>query len=251
MTETPQGVVELSGVHKHYGVPQPLHIRRLVVQERDRLALIGFDAGAAESFVHLVTGASLPDEGDVRVAGRDTRAIATDTEWLASLDRFGLVTERAVLIDKISIAANLALPLTLAIEPMAPETRREVEGLAADAGLPSARLDEPTSTLNGLERIRVHLARAMANKPSMLILEHPTARLEHPDQSRALGETLCAAADARGFGWIALTADEAFARASGARLLKLQAATGELTPLAPPGFWERVFGPLNSRRSRA
>ena len=49
--------------------------------------------------MHLVTGAAVPDEGAVVVAGRDTRDIATDTEWLASLDRFGIVTDRAVLLD--------------------------------------------------------------------------------------------------------------------------------------------------------
>ena len=241
MTETPQGVVDLSGVVKNYGVPQPLRIRSLVVHQGDRLALTGFDAGAAEAFVHLVTGAALPDEGDVRVAGRDTRAIATDTEWLTSLDRFGLVTERAVLIDKLPIAANLALPLTLAIEPMSAQTRREVEQLAAAAGFPLDRLDEPASTLNALDRVRVHLARAMAMKPAILILEHPTAKIELADQSRSLGEALRAAADTRGFGWIALTADEAFARASGAKVLKLQPETGELSP-GRAGFWKRVFG---------
>jgi hypothetical protein len=48
-------------------------------------------------FVHLVTGAALPDEGVVSIAGRDTRAISTDTEWLRSLDQFGIrhATSRA------------------------------------------------------------------------------------------------------------------------------------------------------------
>jgi predicted ABC-type transport system involved in lysophospholipase L1 biosynthesis ATPase subunit len=237
-----QAIIELSGVFKNYGVAQPLRVGNLVVHERDRLALFGFDTGAAEAFVHLVTGATLPDDGDVRVAGRDTRAIATDTEWLTSLDRFGLVTDRAVLIDKLPIAASLALPLTLAIDPMSAETRREVEQLADAVGLPLNRLDEAASTLNPLDRMRVHMARAMAMKPAILILEHSTAKLEHADHSRALGDTLRAAADTRGFGWIAITADEAFARASGAKTLKLNPATGELAPLPAPGFWERVFG---------
>ena len=56
------------------------------------MTLSGLDAHAAEMFMHLITGASVPDEGAVVVAGHDTRTIATDTEWLASLDRFGIVT---------------------------------------------------------------------------------------------------------------------------------------------------------------
>ena len=85
-------------------------------------------------FVHLVTGAALPDEGHVRVAGRDTREIATDTEWLKSLDRFGIVTHRAVLLDGLSVAANLALPLTVSIDPMPDDVRMRVERLANDIG---------------------------------------------------------------------------------------------------------------------
>ena len=236
---TPHCLIEFSGVSKSYPGLRPLRISKLVVQSADRLVLTGFDAGAAEAFVHLVTGASLPDEGDVRIAGKDTRAIATDTEWLTSLDRFGLVSERAVLIDQLPIAANLALPLTLTIDPMARETREQVEQLAGDAGLRLERLDDATATLSAEERVRVHLARAMAMKPAMLILEHPTAKIEQADQSRALGKTLRDLPEERNLGWIALTADEVFARASDATQLRLQPATGELLPA--DGFWRRVF----------
>ena len=45
--------------------------------------LIGFDRPAAEVFVNLITGASLPDTGEVESLGRPTRAIADSDEWLA------------------------------------------------------------------------------------------------------------------------------------------------------------------------
>src|SRR5436853_5521753 len=96
---TPAPALDMAGVVKRYQGLRPLRIRKLLVAPPDRLVLSGFDAAAAEVFVHLVTGATLPDEGDVRVDGRSTRDIATDTEWLASLDRFGIVTDRAVLIE--------------------------------------------------------------------------------------------------------------------------------------------------------
>ena len=41
------------------------------------------------------------------VAGRRTSEIATDTEWLSSLDRFGIVTHRAILLDSLSVAAKV------------------------------------------------------------------------------------------------------------------------------------------------
>jgi predicted ABC-type transport system involved in lysophospholipase L1 biosynthesis ATPase subunit len=233
-------LIELIGVRKNYAGLRPLRLERLIVGSRDRLALTGFDREAAEAFVHLVTGASLPDEGDVRIDGKDTREIATDTEWLASLDRFGIVTDRAVLVDKLPIASNLALPLTLTIDPMTAETRQQVERLANDAGLPVSRLDAAASTLTPDERVRVHLARSLAMNPSLLILEHPTGKLEDRAHSRAFGATLQAVAEKRAIGWIALTADEAFVRASGGASLRLNAATGELVEAS--GFWGRLLG---------
>src|SRR5262245_11030940 len=104
-------LIEIAGVTKKYHGLRPLRLARLTSRQNDRLVLSGFDAAAAEVFVHLITGAAVPDEGTVRVGGRDTREISTDTEWLASLDRFGIVTDRSVLLEGLSAAANLALPL--------------------------------------------------------------------------------------------------------------------------------------------
>jgi ABC-type lipoprotein export system ATPase subunit len=171
------------------------------------------------------------------VGGRSTRAIATDTEWLASLDRFGIVTERAVLLDTMTLAANLALPLTLEIDPVPPITLARVRGLAAEAGLDPSRLDAPVTALTSEERVRTHLARALASDPDILLLEHPTARLAAADSPR-IGETLKEIARTRGLGWIALTEDERFARAAGGRRLRLQAATGVL---AEDGLWRRLL----------
>ena len=109
--------VVFDGVVKPYGGATPLTVPRLSIGPVDRLVLSGLDAGAAEMFTHLLTGAALPETGRVSVFGQDTRAIRTDTEWLTSLDRFGLVSNRAVLLDQSSIAANLALPFTLANPP--------------------------------------------------------------------------------------------------------------------------------------
>ena len=232
-------LVEIKSVVKAYPALRPLRIAELFVERSDRLVLRHFDEGAAEMFVHLVTGASLPDEGFVKVAGRDTREISTDTEWLTSLDRFGIVTHRAVLIDKLSVAANLALPLTLAIDPMSEETRTRVTEEAEGAGLEVSRLDRPVSELNEEERLRLHFARSAATRPELVMLEHPTSRLSDRAASTRFGETLRVLSETRGFGWMALTEDEDFASASGGKLLALDPATGRLT--APKRGWRAWF----------
>lgn len=230
--------LEVVGVIKRYQALRPLRIARLTVERGDGLALAGFDAAAAEVFVNLVTGAALPDEGDIRVGGRSTREIATDTEWLASLDRFGIVTERAVLLEQLSIAANLAMPFTLAIEPLAADVLARVEALADEVGLDRARLTAAASTFTAEERVRAHLARALGPGPEVLLLEHPTARLDATG-AHAIGKTLKAIAATRHVGWVALTEDDRFARAAAGTRLRLEPATGELRA---PGFWRRAFG---------
>jgi predicted ABC-type transport system involved in lysophospholipase L1 biosynthesis ATPase subunit len=230
-------LIDIDGVTKAYGGLRPLRVRRLRVGAGERLALSGLDAAAAETLVHLITGASVPDEGAVLVAGRDTREIATDTEWLTSLDRFGIVTRRAVLIEALPLAANLALPMTLAIEPMSHETRVAVERLAAEVGLAGTRLDEKAGALSPHELVRVHLARALATHPQLLLLEHPTADVRETAQSESLGKVLADVAASRQIGWLAITEDDAFAHASGSRSVRLKPATGEVSENA---WWKRL-----------
>ena len=230
-------LIHLTGILKKYQALRPLRIAEFSAGRQDRLVLSGFDAMAAEMFVYLVTGAALPDEGEVIIAGRSTRDIATDTEWLASLDRFGIVTHRAILLESTSVASNLALPLTVAIDPMTPEMRARVEADAADVGLPREKLDGPAHALTPAERLRLHLARAVAVGPDVLMLEHPTSTLDKPDDAVAFGETLKTLAAKRGFGFVALSEDDAFGKASGGKTLKLNQRTGKLGGGGLFGLW--------------
>ena len=231
-------LIDIAGLIKQHGGLRPLRVQRLVVAPGERLTIEGLDAAAAETLIHLITGAAVADEGDVVVAGRNTRAIATDTEWLASLDRFGIVTDRAVLLDPMSIAANLALPLSLSIDPMPGQVRAEVEALADEVELARERLDAPATTLTPEERVRVHRARALAPKPDLLLLEHPTAHVD-PAGAERLGRVLHRIAHARRLGFVAISADAAFVRGAGARRVRLTPATGDLSEPSGRG-WRRV-----------
>ena len=104
-------VLQITGVEKRYQSLRPLRIQELTIAAAERVAVSGFDAGAAEVLVNLVTGASLPDRGEVRVLGHRTADIVGGDEWLASLDRFGIVSPRGVLLEAATIEQNLAMPL--------------------------------------------------------------------------------------------------------------------------------------------
>jgi ABC-type transporter Mla maintaining outer membrane lipid asymmetry ATPase subunit MlaF len=234
---TARPLFAFNGVVKPIGGPLPLRIARFEFSAGDRIVLSGLDATAAEMFMHVLTGAALPESGRVEVFGQSTHEIETDTQWLASLDRFGLVSNRAVLLDQSTIAQNLALPLTLSIDPMADEVRAQVERMAADVGLAAARLDALAGTMTPEERMRAHLARAIALNPEVLLLEHPTATLGA--RAAAFGATLRALGETRALSWLAISDDDVFQRAAGGRALRVNPSTGDVRPARR--LWLRWF----------
>jgi putative ABC transport system ATP-binding protein len=169
----------------------------------------------------------LPDEGDVRIEGVSTAAIKTDQQWLRSLDRFGLVTSRSVLIEQLPAIANLALPLTLSIDPMAETTRAEAERVGQLVELGAERLRASVSSLEPADRLRLHLARALIQRPKLVLLEDPTRGLERDEDRVSFARVLVASTSARAAGWLAVSDDDVFARAT--KATRLNARGGELT----------------------
>jgi predicted ABC-type transport system involved in lysophospholipase L1 biosynthesis ATPase subunit len=220
-------VLEFTGTSKAYGGLRPLRIAELRVTAGDRVAVLGFDQPSAEVFVNLATGATLPDAGEVRVFGRPTAAIDDGADWLATVDRFGIVSERAVLLEALTVIQNLAMPFTLEIEPPPAEVRARAEALARDVGLPERSWDLPVAQLDAAGWLRVRFGRAIALDPAILLLEHASARLRR-DEVELLGEQMRTVAVRRGIALIAATADERFAKAVAKRVLTLEPATGRL-----------------------
>jgi ABC-type transporter Mla maintaining outer membrane lipid asymmetry ATPase subunit MlaF len=236
MTSAP--VLRIANLRRAYNGLRPLRLNELTIAEGERVALSGIDAAAAETLVNLVTGASVPDEGEVVVFGRTTTSISDGDEWLASLDRFGIVTPRAVLLDAATLLQNLAMPMTLEIEPVPPATRTRVLQLAGDVGIEPGWLDRPIAALDGAVRARAHLARALALDPELLIMEHPTVGLA-AGEGHAFGEVVASVTGARGLTTLIISEDANFSAAAATRRLALQGATGDLKPAK-----RRLFGLL-------
>jgi ABC-type transporter Mla maintaining outer membrane lipid asymmetry ATPase subunit MlaF len=222
-------LLHLSGIVKEYGALRPLRVAELTVAEGDHVVMTGIDRAAAEVLVNMVTGASLPDRGEVRVFGRATTAIADSDDWLAMVDRFGILSERAVLLESLSVIQNLAVPFSLEIEPPSDEVRQWAEGLAEEVGLSRSVWDTPVADLDGELHVRVRLARALALDPRVLLAEHPTAAVAD-DRVTALGHDIRRIADRRGMASVTVTASDRLAAALATRVLALDPATGRLTP---------------------
>jgi predicted ABC-type transport system involved in lysophospholipase L1 biosynthesis ATPase subunit len=232
-------VLAVTGVVKNYSALRPLRIRALTINEAERVAILGLDAPAAELVINLVTGASLPDEGQIEVLGQRTAEIADGDAWLSSLDRFGIVSNRAVMMDGATLAQNLAMPFTLDIDPIPPEIRSRVEALAAECGIAgkrSAWLDRPAGEASPEVRMRGHLARAVAFAPRLLLFEHPTAIVPEAERD-AFADDVVAVATRRGLAALVMTQDRAFAARVGERVMTLDGATGEMAPSRRKWFW--------------
>ena len=220
-------VLEFAGISKDYRGLRPLRIAELRVAAGDRVAILGFDQPSAEVFVNLATGATLPDAGEVSIFGRPTKAINDSADWLATIDRFGIVSERAVLLEALTVIQNLAMPFTLEIEPPPDEVRVRAEGLAREVGLPDASWVRPVAELDAAGWLRVRFGRAIALNPAILLLEHASARLPR-EEVAAVGAQVRAVAAGRGIALLAAAADETFATAVAERVLTLEPATGRL-----------------------
>ena len=220
-------VLEFAAVSKAYGGLRPLRVSALRIAAGARIALLGFDQPSAEMFVNLATGATLPDSGEITVFGRRTAAIDDSTEWLATVDRFGIVSDRAVLLDALTTIQNLAMPFTLEIEPPPPDVRKRAEALAREVGLAESTWTAPVAQLDAVDWLRVRFGRAIALDPAILLVEHASAALPRA-QVPVVGTSMRRLAADRGIALVALTADEAFAKAVAERVLTLEPATGRL-----------------------
>ena len=241
------GVLEFEAVSKAYGGLRPLRLRRLAIRPGAVVALAGFDAVTAEVFVNLATGATLPDEGTVSVMGRATASITDSDEWLSTVDRFGIISERVVLLEQFSPLQNIAMAMTLEVEPIAPDIREQAAALAREAGLDAASLDQPLAGSTPARRHRVRLARAMSASPAVLLVEHPLAGLA-PEEVEGLSADLRRVAGARRIAMVVLAADASAAEPFADRVLRLDAATGDLAATPARSLFGKLAGWMKPAR---
>jgi ABC-type ATPase involved in cell division len=229
--------IVLRGVSKDYRGLRPLRVRELVVECGSVVVLSGLDQAMAEVLTKLITGASVPDAGEVTVLGTPTTAIADGDQWLQGLERFGLFTDRALFVEQFTVEQTLAMPYTLDFEGMTPELRDRVRRLAEEVGLHAQMLQAPVLSLPPAAQVRVRLARAVARDPAILLAEHPTASLSSDDTS-AVAADFSRVANSRSLTALICSEDQVFSKRVAGRRLTLQPATGQFTASST---WTRWF----------
>src|ERR1700761_5018773 len=140
------------------------------------IALLGQSGSGKSTLLNLLAGLDRPSSGAVLMQGRDLAKMSS--EQLAGYRRndVGMVFQAFHLIANMTITENVELPMRFAEVDRAERAQRVRESLER-VGL-GKRLDHRPSQLSGGEQQRASLARALANRPPLLLADEPTGNLD-------------------------------------------------------------------------
>ncbi len=166
-------MIELAGVAKrfHAGAWAVRNVS-LTVAQGELVAILGESGSGKTTLIKMVNRLVDPDEGAVRVDGKDVRAI----DAVALRRTIGYVIQQVGLLPHLDVADNVAMvPRLLGWDPATTDAR--VTELLALVGLPEVRARYPDE-LSGGQRQRVGVARALAARPKLMLLDEPFGALD-------------------------------------------------------------------------
>jgi cell division transport system ATP-binding protein len=211
-------VVSLDRVGLRYGrQPEVLKDLNLVLPSGSFHFLTGASGAGKTSLLSLIYLANRASRGQVRLFGTDVGAAARET-LPALRRRIGVVFQDMKLIDHLTAFENVALPLRLDGR-MAADRKGEVAELLSWVGL-ADRMDAHPATLSGGERQRLALARAVINRPDLILADEPTGNIDAAMGERIL--KLLFQLHRQGATVLVATHDEALARHTGLAMMRLE-----------------------------
>ncbi len=198
-------VLELKGVGRTFiqGGQSLVALREtsLSLAAGEAVALVG-PSGAGKSTLLTIAGLlEPPDEGEVTILGTACNGLGDRERTALRRRRLGFVYQFHHLLPEFTALENVAMPQLIAGARPA-EARQRARDLLGSLGL-AARLGHRPAQLSGGEQQRVAVARALANRPAILLADEPTGNLD-PRTAEAVMERLLA--EARGRNLAALVA---------------------------------------------
>jgi predicted ABC-type transport system involved in lysophospholipase L1 biosynthesis ATPase subunit len=202
----PSAVTALAGVSLSVGIGE-------------RLAILGKSGSGKSTLMNLIGGLDVPTTGSLAVAGQLLGRLSRRQLAAFRLSKVGFVFQSYHLIPSLSVLRNVELPLVLAARP--PRERRKAAAEALDAVGLSHRLSHRPAELSGGERQRVAVARALINRPALLLADEPTGNLDTASAAAVTDLILLQVRD-RGMTLILVTHDEELANRTADRQLRMQ-----------------------------
>jgi putative ABC transport system ATP-binding protein len=167
-------------VSRHYtmgdAVVRAVDKLSLEIARGEYVALLGASGSGKSTLLNLLAGLDRPSSGAIFANGRDISAMSPEELARHRNQTVGMVFQAFQLLPKMTLEENVELPLRLGETPRAERPARVREAL--DRVLLSARRAHHPSQLSGGEQQRAAIARALVNRPSILLADEPTGNLD-------------------------------------------------------------------------
>jgi predicted ABC-type transport system involved in lysophospholipase L1 biosynthesis ATPase subunit len=180
MSEVGRDILVASGLRKNYTLgSQELEVLRGIdvrVRRGESLVIVGASGAGKSTLLHLLGGLDAPSAGDVSLDGASLFAMSKAARTKLRNERIGFVFQSYNLLPELDALENVCLPALLQPRARGGVIERGMELLKA-VGLGS-RMEHRPAELSGGEQQRVAVARALMNRPSLVLADEPTGNLD-------------------------------------------------------------------------
>lgn len=176
----------LDGVRKSYrepdGTPLPvLNVKRFKLDPGEQVALVGQSGGGKTTLLNVISGITTADAGSVVVDGVEVTRLSEPARDRFRAERIGIVFQTFNLLPAFTAYENVLLGMTFAGKT----DRNFARDLLAQVGLAHRQSHRPGQLSVG-EQQRVAVARALANRPKLMLADEPTANVDVANQELVL-----------------------------------------------------------------
>lgn len=172
-------MLAIRGLGKSFGGARPREVLRdisLEVRRGEYVAIVGESGVGKSTLLNLIAGLDSPDRGSIALDGTDLALLDDAGRTLLRRSRIGFVFQAFHLLPHLTVAQNVALPLSLiGMDPAQAQAR--LADILAAVGLAAAASAYPRE-LSGGEMQRVAIARALVHRPLLLLADEPTGNLD-------------------------------------------------------------------------
>lgn len=171
-------IVIMEDVTKVYGEGDNrvwgLHNVNLSVEQGETLAIVGASGSGKSTLLHIMGGVDTPTSGNVIVDGKDITKLNDDQMSVFRRRKIGFVFQAYHLIPVLSVEENITMPILL--DHRKPD-KDYIEHIMDMLGIWDRRKHLPNQ-LSGGQQQRAAIARALANRPSLILADEPTGALD-------------------------------------------------------------------------
>lgn len=172
--------LQIKDVHKSFRLgPRNLHILRginLEVAQGEMVAIVGQSGSGKTTLLHLLGTLDRPDSGEILYNGENITGMSNDALEKFRNSQIGFVFQFFQLLPEFTALENVIMPALIGGTSFA-KAREIAREVLSEVGL-EERMDHFPSQMSGGEQQRAAIARALVQKPSVLLADEPTGNLD-------------------------------------------------------------------------